>query len=87
MGQVGIFRMIYQSTNKVIPVNLTEQEMFFVEAYAQSASEDKLIAMDFEFVLSDGLIDQLEVDNTNSCLTGTSPPKSLLHRYRRDKKK
>ena len=37
--------------------NLLAQEIDLDEAYAQSANEDKFMAMDFKVVLGDGLAD------------------------------
>ena len=53
----GIFKMTNASTKTVDLVNLTGQEICLDEAYAQSANEDKLMAMDFEAALGDGLTD------------------------------
>ena len=58
VAKAGIFKMTSRLTKAVNLVHLTENEMFFVEAYAQCASQDKLIAVDFEFALSDGLKDE-----------------------------
>ncbi len=38
-------------------LQLTEQESYLAEAYAQSASHDKQIAAEFEATLGDGLVD------------------------------
>ena len=37
-------------------LQLTEQESYLAEAYAQSASQDKQIAAEFDATLSDGLV-------------------------------
>ena len=37
-------------------LQLTEQESYLAEAYAQSASQDKQIAAEFEATLGDGLL-------------------------------
>lgn len=37
-------------------LQLTEQESYLAEAYAQSASQDKQIAAEFEATLNDGLV-------------------------------
>ena len=37
-------------------LQLTEQESYLAEAYAQSASQDKQIAAEFEATLADGLV-------------------------------
>ena len=37
-------------------LQLTEQESYLVEAYAQSASQDKKIAAEFDATLADGLV-------------------------------
>ena len=37
-------------------LQLTEQENYLAEAYAQSASQDKQIAAEFEATLGDGLV-------------------------------
>ena len=42
-------------------LQLTEQESYLAEAYAQSASQDKQIAAEFDATLSDGLVN---VQNT-----------------------
>ena len=42
-------------------LQLTEQESYLAEAYAQSASQDKQIATEFDATLSDGLVN---VQNT-----------------------
>ena len=38
-------------------LQLTEEESLLAEAYAQSASQDKLVASDFAAALSDGLLE------------------------------
>ena len=40
-------------------LQLTEQENYLAEAYAQSASQDKQIAAEFEATLGDGLVNGL----------------------------
>ena len=52
---VGIFKMTNTTTQAVNLANLTEQEIGLCEAYAQSASQDQLVALDFEVTLADGL--------------------------------
>jgi Arc/MetJ-type ribon-helix-helix transcriptional regulator len=42
-------------------LQLTEQESYLAEAYAQSASQDKQLAAEFEAMLTDGLA---KVQNT-----------------------
>lgn len=37
-------------------LQLTEQESYLAEAYAQSASQDKLMAAEFDATLADGLV-------------------------------
>ena len=37
-------------------LQLTEQENYLAEAYAESASQDKLIAAEFDGTLADGLV-------------------------------
>ena len=37
-------------------LQLTEQESYLAEAYAQSASQDKQMAAEFDATLSDGLV-------------------------------
>lgn len=37
-------------------LQLTEQETLLAEAYAESASQDKLIAAEFDATLADGLV-------------------------------
>ena len=54
----GIFRMRNASTKTVDLINLPEQEICLDEACAQSASEDKLMAADFDAFLNDGLIEK-----------------------------
>ena len=54
----GIFRMTKATTQTVNLPNLTEQEIYLAEAYAQSARQDKLIASDFEPGLFDGLTNE-----------------------------
>ena len=44
-------------------LQLTEQESYLAEAYAQSASQDKQLAAEFEATVGDGLVDGL-VQNT-----------------------
>ena len=38
-------------------LQLTEQESYLAEAYAQSASQDKKMAAEFDATLADGLVD------------------------------
>ena len=52
----GIFRMTNSAKN-ANSANLTEQEMLLSKAYLQSASQDQLLAADFESSLTDGLKD------------------------------
>lgn len=40
-------------------LQLTEQESYLAEAYAQSASQDKQIAAEFEATLDDGLVQNI----------------------------
>ena len=54
----GIFKMTSVPVNTDESAKLKKQESDLAEAYAQSASMDKLIARDFDFALSDGLDDE-----------------------------
>lgn len=63
----GIFKMTNKPTQAVNLTKLTEQSISLGEAYAQSAGQDKLMAMDFEAVISDGFEDEnifVEARNT-----------------------
>ena len=47
--------MTNATTQTVNLPNLTEQEIYLAEAYAQSARQDKLMASEFEYAIDDGL--------------------------------
>jgi hypothetical protein len=57
----GIFKMTNTTTKPVNLANLTEQKISLAEAYAQSASQDKLVDKEFEASLGDGLIDRCQL--------------------------
>ena len=65
----GIFRMTNATTQTVNLPNLTEQEIYLAEAYAQSARQDKLIASDFESGLFDGLTNEPDIYLTPSAMS------------------
>ena len=58
MGLVGagIFKMINRPSKAVSSVHLTEQEIRLAMAYTHSASQDKLMASEFEHAIGDGLM-------------------------------
>ena len=54
----GIFRMANTNTKPVNLANLTEQEISLAAAYAESTSQDKRIAKEFDTALGDGLVSE-----------------------------
>ena len=52
----GIFKMTSAPAKTVDSADLKEQEGSLAEAYAQSASQDKKIAAEFDATLADGLV-------------------------------
>ena len=54
--------MLFRSVAKALHLlQLTEQESYLAEAYAQSVSQDKKMAAEFDATLTDGLVN---VQNT-----------------------
>ena len=47
-------------------LQLTEEEGLLAEAYAQSASQDKMVAADFAAALSDGLLEGVSFQDPQS---------------------
>ena len=71
----GIFNMTNSKTKAIDSPNLPEQSISLDEAYAQSGIQDKLMAVDFDAFLNDGLVKK----TASKRPTGESPSKNQLH--------